>query len=69
MFSGDGLTCTVTFDGYGTTDIVRTADLSRRDLGEAGSSSFTYDRARTIKSVSGDCAEAVIVCALQAEEG
>ena len=49
--------------------LVRTADLSRRDLGEAGSSSFTYDRARTIKSVSGDCAEAVIVCALQAEEG
>ena len=31
MISEDGQTCTVTFDGYGTTEIVRVEDLSSRD--------------------------------------
>ena len=31
MISEDGQTCTVTFDGYGTTEIVRVDDLSSRD--------------------------------------
>ena len=30
MLSGDGDTCTVTFDGYGTTVIVRLSDLRPR---------------------------------------
>ena len=30
MLSGDGDSCTVTFDGYGTTVIVRLADLRPR---------------------------------------
>lgn len=31
MISDDGQTCTVTFDGYGTTEIVKVEDLSSRD--------------------------------------
>lgn len=31
MISDDGQTCTVTFDGYGTTEIVRVDDLMSRD--------------------------------------
>lgn len=31
MVSDDQQTCTVTFDGYGTTEIVRVADLQVRD--------------------------------------
>ena len=31
MISDDGQTCTVTFDGYGTTEIVRVDELMSRD--------------------------------------
>ena len=34
MISEDGQTCTVTFDGYGTTEIVRVNELMPRDWEE-----------------------------------
>lgn len=46
MISEDGQTCTVTFDGYGTTEIARISDLMPRDW-EAPMIPVERERAKT----------------------
>ena len=46
MVSDDQQTCTVTFDGYGTTEIVRVVDLQARDWED---STATRVRSKTTK--------------------
>lgn len=46
MISEDGQTCTVTFDGYGTTEITRVADIMPRDW-EAPMMPVQRERAKT----------------------
>ena len=61
MISEDGQTCTVTFDGYGTTEITRITDLMPRDW-EAPMIPVERERAKTSKyNIS------IYVCGLRRE--